>query len=124
MKLTYAVVFERAPNNYAAYVPELPGCISTGKDWNEMQWMIREAIEFHIEGMVEYGESVPVPTMSIRDAMEYHLSLDDDYELDPEWGITVDESVVETETTFGFVDVEVSTLSAAAEQVAERVSSR
>ena len=124
MKLTYAVVFERAPNNYAAYVPELPGCISTGKDWNEMQWMIREAIEFHIEGMIEHGELVPEPTMSIRDAMEYHLSLDDDYVLDPEWGITVDEPVVETETTFGFVDVEVPTLSAPAEQVAEGVPSR
>ena len=124
MKLTYAVVFERAPNNYAAYVPELPGCISTGKDWDEMQWMIREAIEFHIEALIEDGDPVPEPTMSIRDAMEYHLSLDDDYELDPEWGITVDEPFVETETTFGFVDVDVPTLSASAEQVAESVSSR
>ena len=124
MKLTYAVIFERAPNNYAAYAPDVPGCISTGKDWNEIQEMIREAIEFHIEGMIEHGELVPVPTMSIRDAMEYHLSLDDDYVLDPEWGITVDEPVVETETTFGFVDVEVPTLSAPAEQVAEGVSSR
>ena len=124
MKLTYAVVFERAPNNYAAYAPELPGCISTGKDWNEMQWMIREAIEFHIEALIEDGDPVPEPTMSIRDAMEYHLSLGDDYELDPEWGIIIDEPVVETETTFGFVDVDVPTLSAAAEQVAEGVSSR
>ena len=124
MKLKYAVVYERTPNNYCAYSPDVPGCVSAADTWDDIQQMMREAIEFHIESMLEDGDPVPVPTMSIRDAMEYHLSLDDDYELDPEWGITVDESVVETETTFGFVDVEVSTLSAAAEQVAERVSSR
>ena len=124
MKLKYAVVYERTPNNYCAYSPDVPGCVSAADTWDDIQQMTREAIEFHIESMLEDGESVPEPTMSIRDAMEYHLSLDDDYELDPEWGITIDESVVETETTFGFVDVEVSTLSTAAEQVAERVSSR
>ena len=124
MKLKYAVVYERTPNNYCAYSPDVPGCVSAADTWDDIQQMMREAIEFHIESMLEDGDPVPVPTMSIRDAMEYHLSLDDDYELDPEWGITVDESVAETETTFGFVDVEVSTLSAAAEQVAERVSSR
>ena len=37
MKLTYVVVFEKAPDNYSAYVPDLPGCISTGRDWEEMQ---------------------------------------------------------------------------------------
>ena len=36
MKLTYAVVFEQAPNNYCAYIPDLPGCISTGRTWEEM----------------------------------------------------------------------------------------
>ena len=124
MKLKYAVVYERTPNNYSAYSPDVPGCVGAADTWNEIQEMIREAIEFHIEGMIEHGESVPEPTMSIRDAMEYHLSLDDDYVLDPKWGITVDEPVVETETSFGFVDVDVPTMSAAAEQVAERVSSR
>ena len=124
MKLKYAVIYERTPNNYCAYSPDVPGCVSAADTWDEIHQMMREALEFHIEALIEDGDPVPEPTMSIRDAMEYHLSLDDDYELDPEWGITVDEPVVETETTFGFVDVEVPTLSAAAKQVAEGVSSR
>ena len=124
MNLKYAVIYERSPNNYSAYAPDVPGCIGAAKTWDEIQQMMREAIEFHIEALIEDGDPVPEPTMSIRDAMEYHLSLDDDYELDPEWGITVDEPFVETETTFGFVDVEVPTLSVPAEQVAEGVSSR
>ena len=56
MKLQYAVVFERTPNNYCAYVPDLPGCISTGKTWTEMKEMIQEAITGHIEVMLEYGD--------------------------------------------------------------------
>ena len=43
MKLQYAVVFERTPNNYCAYVPDLPGCISTGKTWTEMKEIVQEA---------------------------------------------------------------------------------
>ncbi len=72
MKQTYAVVFEETPNNYCAYVPDLPGCISTGKTWDEMQLMIREAIAFHIEGMLEDGEPFPEPRMSIEEAVAYH----------------------------------------------------
>lgn len=53
MKLKYVVVFEQTPNNYSAYLPDLPGCVSTGKTWEEMQEMIREAVPFHIEGMLE-----------------------------------------------------------------------
>ena len=49
--MKYTVVIERTPNNYAAYVPDLPGCVATADT--------REAIEFHIEGMREDG--VPVP---------------------------------------------------------------
>ena len=59
MKLTYAVVYEQTPNNYCAYAPDVPGCVSTGKTWKKMQEMIREALTFHIEFMVENGESVP-----------------------------------------------------------------
>jgi predicted RNase H-like HicB family nuclease len=75
MKLSYAVVFERLPNNYGAYVPDLPGCISTGDTWDEMQQMIREAIVFHIEGIMEDGEPVPVPRMSAEEAMVCHNDL-------------------------------------------------
>ena len=72
MKLTYAVVFERAPNNYAAYAPDLPGCISTGRTWEEMQWMIREAITVHLEVMHEYGDPIPPPQMSVSEALSHH----------------------------------------------------
>ena len=72
MKLTYAVVFVQTRNNYCAYVPDLPGCISTGKTWEEMQAMIREAIAFHVEGMVEDGEPLPVSKMSIEEAISHH----------------------------------------------------
>ncbi len=58
----YAVVVERGPNNYSAYVPDLPGCITTGKTLEDVERNIREAIELHLEGMVEDGEPIPEPT--------------------------------------------------------------
>ena len=72
MKLRYAVVYEQTPSNYGAYVPDLPGCISTGANWREIQANIREAMQFHIEGLQEYGDPVPEPRMSIGDAMTFH----------------------------------------------------
>ena len=58
----YAVVFEKAPSNWAAYVPDLPGCVTTGRSIEETRRLIAEAIQFHIEGMRLRGESVPEPT--------------------------------------------------------------
>jgi predicted RNase H-like HicB family nuclease len=58
----YAVVFEKSPNNYAAYVPDLPGCVSTGASREEVERNIREAIAFHIEGLLIEGEPIPEPT--------------------------------------------------------------
>ncbi len=72
MKLEYVVVYEQTPNNYCAYLPDLPGCISTGKTWQEIQEMIREAVAFHIEGMVEHGDPLPERAMSLEEAMAYH----------------------------------------------------
>ena len=72
MKLTYAVVFVQTPNNYGAYVPDVPGCVSVGDTWDEMQAMIREALAFHIEDLLESGEPLPEPKMSIDDAIAYH----------------------------------------------------
>ena len=57
----YAVVIERGPNNLSAYVPDLPGCITTGKSVEEIARNIREAIELHLEGMAEDGEPIPEP---------------------------------------------------------------
>ena len=58
----YAVVIERAGANYSAYVPDLPGCVATGSTLAEAEREIREAVEFHIEGMREDGTPVPEPT--------------------------------------------------------------
>lgn len=55
----YAVVIERGPNNFSAFVPDLPGCISTGKTVEEIERNIREAIELHLEGLAEDGEPIP-----------------------------------------------------------------
>lgn len=57
----YAVVIERGPNNLSAFVPDLPGCISTGKTIEEIESNIREAIELHLEGLAEDGEPIPEP---------------------------------------------------------------
>ncbi len=106
MKLTYAVVFERTPNNYGAYVPDVPGCISTGKTWDEMQAMIREALVFHIEAMLEDGESLPEPKMSIDDAIAYHSEPipEDVLESYAEFG----EPAPTISTTFEMVEIEVT----------------
>lgn len=58
----YAVIIEGAGDSYSAYVPELPGCVAAGRSVPEVENLIREAIEFHIEGMHEAGEPVPPPT--------------------------------------------------------------
>jgi len=55
----FAVVIEKGPKNYSAYVPDLPGCVSTGKTLADIEKNIREAIEFHIEGMIEDGDPIP-----------------------------------------------------------------
>jgi predicted RNase H-like HicB family nuclease len=58
----YAVIFERAQNNWAAHVPDLPGCITTGKTVEETELNIREAIRGHLRTLHEFGEPVPEPT--------------------------------------------------------------
>ena len=60
--MKYTIVFEKAPNNYAAFSPDIPGCVSTADTPEEMRLMIREAIEFHFECLQLDGE--PVPTCS------------------------------------------------------------
>ncbi len=105
MKLRYAVVFEQTPNNYGAYAPDVPGCVSTGKTWNKMLAMIREALTFHIEDMIEQGEPVPEPKMSIEDAIAYHSEIlaEHDESL-TEFG----DPVPTISTTFQMVEIEVA----------------
>ena len=58
----YGVVIEKADGNYSAYVPDLPGCVATGRTHEEVEREIREAIRFHIEGLRQDGLLVPEPT--------------------------------------------------------------
>ena len=57
--MRYAVIFERADNNWAAYVPDLPGCMTTGRTLDETKVNVREAIEGHLETLRELGDTIP-----------------------------------------------------------------
>ena len=59
--MKYAVVIEEAAGNYSAYVPDLPGCVSTGDTVEEVETNIREAIRFHLDGMREDELAIPEP---------------------------------------------------------------
>jgi predicted RNase H-like HicB family nuclease len=65
----YAIVVERAKQNYAAYVPDLPGCVATGATVEEVEQLLREAIELHVAGLREDGLPVPEPS-SLVDYLE------------------------------------------------------
>jgi predicted RNase H-like HicB family nuclease len=57
----YTVVLEKGESSYGAFVPDLPGCIAAGESKEEALDLIKEAIEFHIEGLKEEGEIIPKP---------------------------------------------------------------
>jgi predicted RNase H-like HicB family nuclease len=63
--MRYAIVIEPASDNFSAYVPDLPGCVATGATLEETERAIREAIEFHIDGLREDGAPVPPPTRRV-----------------------------------------------------------
>jgi len=67
--MRYAIVIERAENNCSAYVPDLPGCVATGTTIEEAEAQVREAIEFHLEGLREDGLPLP-PASSHVDYVE------------------------------------------------------
>lgn len=64
--MRYAVVTEKAEGNYSAYVPDLPGCIATGATVAEVEEQIREAIEFHLDGLREDGSEIPRPSSQVE----------------------------------------------------------
>lgn len=64
--MRYAIVIEKAESNYAAYVPDLPGCVTTGATIAEVEQGIREAIESHLAGLCEDGLPVPVPSSEVE----------------------------------------------------------
>jgi predicted RNase H-like HicB family nuclease len=67
--MRYAIVVEKAKANFAAYVPDLPGCVATGKTVKETERRIREAIEIHVQGLRDDGLAVPKPS-SVVDYVE------------------------------------------------------
>ena len=62
--MRYAVVIENAGSNFSAYVPDLPGCVATGATVEDTELAIREAIEFHLEGL--RADHLPIPPASSR----------------------------------------------------------
>ena len=64
--MRYAVVIEKAQDNFSAYVPDLPGCVATGATICEIELQIREAIEFHLDGMRENGTPIPMPASRVE----------------------------------------------------------
>ena len=62
----YVAVLEQGPNNWSAYVPDLPGCVAAGVTREETEQLIQEAIAFHIEGMVMDGVPLPEPKYQLE----------------------------------------------------------
>lgn len=60
--MRYAMIIETGKRNYSAYLPDLPGCIATGKTIEEVRQHMREAIELHLAGLPEDGLPIPQPT--------------------------------------------------------------
>jgi predicted RNase H-like HicB family nuclease len=63
--MKYAVVIERAGENLSAYVPDLPGCIATGRTVSEAEQLVREAISFHLEGLRQDGIEIAEPSCAV-----------------------------------------------------------
>ena len=62
--MQYTVIIEKGETSYGAYVPDLPGCVAVGETQEEVETLIREAIEFHLEGLTEEGLTIPEPMSS------------------------------------------------------------
>ena len=73
MKRTYAVLIEKGKRSYGAFAPDLPGCVAVARTLKEVQRLIREAVEFHIEGMMLHGEEIPEATTQC-DSVEINLT--------------------------------------------------
>lgn len=60
--MRYAMIIETGEKNYSAYLPDLPGCVATGRTIEEVRKRMRETIELHLAGMREDGLPIPEPT--------------------------------------------------------------
>ena len=70
--MKYTVIIEAGPTSYGAYIPDLPGCVAVAETREEVVSLIQEAIIFHMERMVEDGETIPAPTST---AIEVEVQL-------------------------------------------------
>ena len=73
--MEYVVVIENAGSNFSAYVPDLPGCVTTGRTKEEVRKLIYEAIVFHLEGLREDGIPIPEPQTPTRWLKSYKGSV-------------------------------------------------
>jgi predicted RNase H-like HicB family nuclease len=64
--MRYLVIYEQTETGYSAYAPDLPGCISTGLNKQDALQNLKDAIRFHIEGLIEEGMEVPEPKSEIE----------------------------------------------------------
>ena len=112
--MEYAVTLERGPNNYGASVPDLPGCVAAADTREETLDLIREGIGYHIELMLEDGDPVPQPRMSLEDAMADYLSMGDSGYRDPDTGEWVEYDFQTLEVAFLMVEVDVDLAAARA----------
>jgi predicted RNase H-like HicB family nuclease len=60
--MRYAVIIEQGETSYGAYVPDLPGCVAVAETKEEVISFIRDAIEFHLEGIKQEGQTIPIPS--------------------------------------------------------------
>ena len=64
--MRYAVIVEEGDSSFGAHVPDLPGCIAVADTKQEVLELIKEAIEFHLEGLREDGQPIPAPASSVE----------------------------------------------------------
>ena len=62
----YLIVIEGEDDSFSAYSPDLPGCVAAGSSMDEVEQLMKEAIEFHLDSLRQHGESVPAPHSSAR----------------------------------------------------------
>jgi len=61
IKMRYTVIIEKGPHSYGAYIPDLPGCVAVAESESEVRELIKEALEFHLEGMKLNSKRIPKP---------------------------------------------------------------
>lgn len=71
--MRYLVIVEEGAASFGAYVPDLPGCVAAGRTREEALALIRDAIEFHIEGLKLSGQAVPQPS-STGEVVDVHAA--------------------------------------------------